>query len=111
MSAVAFFQKTKYHLRFGEAIINDKLISRATLEEMIRDTGLKTEGNPYGLGWYIYGQADSPAGRIIEHSGSQMGTSAQLGIFLDANLVVAGFSNTTDSWGDLVQLVFQLPNP
>ena len=98
-------------LRFGEAIINDKLISRSSLEMMIRDTGLKTQGNPYGLGWYIYGQGDSPSGSIIGHSGSQMGTSSQLGIFLDANLVVAGFSNTTDSWGDLVKLVFQLPNP
>jgi serine beta-lactamase-like protein LACTB, mitochondrial len=98
-------------LRFGEAILTDALISRASLEEMIRDTGLKTEGNPYALGWYIYGKADSPSGRIIGHSGSQTGTSSQLGIFLDANLVVAGFSNTTDSWGDLVQLVFQLPNP
>lgn len=98
-------------LRFGEAILTDKLISRSSLEEMIRDTGLKTEGNPYGLGWYIYGKADSPSGRIMGHSGSQMGTSSQLGIFLDANLVVAGFSNATDSWGDLVQLVFKLPNP
>ncbi len=95
-------------LRFGQAICTDQLISQSSLDILIKNTGLKKEGNPYGMGWYLYGTEDDPSGRIIGHSGSQTGTGAQLAIFLDAGVVVAGFSNTTDSWNEVVQMVFQL---
>lgn len=94
-------------LRFGQAIISNQLISRASLEILIKDTGLKTEGNPYGMGWYLYGTKDSPSGRMIGHSGGQTGTAAQLNIFLDVGGVFAGFTNTS-TWNDLAKVVFGL---
>ena len=95
-------------LRFGRAVCNNQLISRASLEVLIQPSGLKEEGNPYAMGWYIYGTQDSPNGWVIGHSGGQSGTGAQLAIFLDAGVVVAGFSNTSGSWNEIVQMVFQL---
>ena len=95
-------------LRFGAAVYHDQLIKRGSLDQLIADTGLKTEGNPYGMGWYIYGKKDGPNGRIIGHSGSQSGTSAQLLIFLDHGIVVACFANSSGCWNEVVNGTFEL---
>ena len=63
-------------LKFGQAIIDNKLISKETLEKMFYDPKLKNRGNPYIMGFFLY--ADDERGRIIGHSGSQVGTSTQM---------------------------------
>lgn len=91
-------------LKFGQAIINHKLITSNTFDLMIMDSGKKKTGNPYGLGWFLYGKKDGPNGRIIGHSGSQSGTSTQFMIYLDYNLVVATLSNTNGAWNQVYNL-------
>jgi CubicO group peptidase (beta-lactamase class C family) len=81
-------------LKFGKAIIEDRLISRDTLEMMIDVTGsLAPEAgdDPYGLGWNVYHGGQN--GRIISHGGSQPGVSAHFQIQLDRGIVSLAISN------------------
>lgn len=82
-------------LKFGEAILKDKLISRDTLEMMIdvSDSLAQEAGDdPYGLGWSVYD--NSKYGRIISHSGAQPGSSAYFQILLDKGIVALALSNS-----------------
>lgn len=94
-------------LLFGEGILNGKLISKASFNEMIKDSGLKKEGNPYGLGFYLYGENEK-FGNIVGHSGGQIGSSAQLLLFQDYNAVIFVASNTSGVWEDMLYLNFTL---
>ncbi|MEM6700746.1 MAG: DUF3471 domain-containing protein, partial [Bacteroidota bacterium] len=58
------------------------------------------QGNPYGMGWFLYGEHPE-YGRLIGHSGSQSGTSTQLMILLDKGIVAATLSNTSGVWGEV----------
>lgn len=87
-------------LNFGHAILNNELISAETFEMMITDSGKKKQGNPYGMGWFLYGEHPE-YGRLIGHSGSQSGTSTQLMILLDQGIVAATLSNTSGVWGEV----------
>ena len=85
---------TEELLKFGQAILNNELISRDTLEMMIdvRDSLAPEAGdNPYGLGWSVYESPDN--GRIISHGGSQPGVSAHFQILLDKGIVSVAISN------------------
>lgn len=93
-------------LKFGQAIINHKLISKATLDQMFYDPKLKDRGNPYIFGFFMY--ADDERGRIIGHSGSQVGSSTQMMILLDKGIVVSCLSNTRKQWGKVHNLTWQL---
>lgn len=95
-------------LRFGEAVLTHKLVSEATLEIMLEDPGIrpKQDGNPYGMGWFLY---DTPQEqRVIGHSGSQAGTTTQLLILPDQGVVVACMSNTRRA--EVMRLAWQLIN-
>jgi CubicO group peptidase (beta-lactamase class C family) len=81
-------------LKFGEAILKDKLIARETLEMMIDVTdSLAPEAgdDPYGMGWSVYHSPQN--GRIIAHGGAQPGTSAHFQIWLDKGAVSVVLSN------------------
>lgn len=81
-------------LKFGEAILTNKLVSAETLALMIdvSDSLAPAAGDdPYGLGWSVY--LEQQNGRIISHSGSQPGASAYFKIYLDKEVVVATLSN------------------
>jgi CubicO group peptidase (beta-lactamase class C family) len=81
-------------LLFGQAILNNELISKETLEQMtdINNSLSSIAGDdPYGLGWSVYN--DSQNGKIIAHSGGQPGASAYLEIYLDKRVVVVALSN------------------
>lgn len=95
-------------LKFAEAVLEDKLINSDTRQLMISTSGLKKQGNPYGLGWFLYADAERPSGRIIGHSGSQSGTSTQLFIFLDKKAAVAVISNTGEAWTSVFGLTDRL---
>jgi CubicO group peptidase (beta-lactamase class C family) len=95
-------------LNFGQAILDYKLIKASTFDIMVTSSGLKKQGNPYGLGWFIYGDENHRSGRIIGHSGSQSGTSTQLMIFLDRKAVQVIISNTSGAYGRLMGLFDRL---
>lgn len=81
-------------LKFGEAILANKLVSPETLALMIdvSDSLAPAAGDdPYGLGWSVY--EDKHNGLIISHSGSQPGASAYFSIYLEKEMVVATLSN------------------
>ncbi|MFK7951827.1 MAG: serine hydrolase domain-containing protein [Ekhidna sp.] len=94
-------------LLFGEGILNEQLLSKASFAEMTKDSGLKKEGNPYGLGLYLYGE-NPKSGNVVGHSGTQMGASAQLMLLTDQNAVIFVASNTSGVWEDMFFLNFSL---
>ncbi|GMN08904.1 hypothetical protein MTsPCn9_06400 [Croceitalea sp. MTPC9] len=103
-----FYTSTEDLLKFGEAVIKNKLIKPETFIMMITDPGVKTWSNPYAMGWYIYGDENNNAGHIIGHSGSQSGTSTQLMINLDKEIVVATLGNTSECWNQIYDVTNKL---
>ncbi|NER12089.1 serine hydrolase [Leptobacterium flavescens] len=85
-------------LKFGEAVLNNKLIDSTSLDMMINATDELAPAigdDPYGFGWAVY---DHPEyGKIIQHSGSQPGTSSFLAIYLDHRVVSVVMSNSFGS--------------
>lgn len=102
-----FYSCLEDMLRFGEAIINHELISEKTFQMMLQKSAVEKAGNPYGLGWFMYGGKENPSG-CIGHSGEQSGVSAQLMILPRDKMVVAVMSNTSGSWKKAIQLSVQL---
>jgi len=81
-------------LKFGEALLQGTLLQASSLQEMTVDSGLKLEGNPYGLGWFLYGK-NPERNDIFGHSGAQMGTSSLLLLFPKRESVVVVLTNTS----------------
>jgi len=81
-------------LNFGQAVLENKLISKESLDLMITDTGLKKEGNGYGMGWYLYGE-NPKYGNVIGHSGGQLGCSSFIFLFPEDKVVTVALSNTS----------------
>ncbi|WP_437395366.1 serine hydrolase domain-containing protein [Flagellimonas lutimaris] len=82
-------------LKFGEAILHNKLVERSSLEMMINATDELAPAigdDPYGFGWAVY--HDPKLGRIIQHGGSQPGASTFFSIFMDHNMVTTVLSNS-----------------
>ena len=96
-------------LKFGMGVLNYSLVSKETHELMITNTGLKKEGNPYGLGWYLYGGSE-PYWQIFGHNGAQYGCSSFLFLFPDTNRVTVVLSNTSrfEKVGDLAIQFYQI---
>ena len=103
-----FYSTVDDLLKFGKAILEHKLIEESTFNLMIGNPGVKERGNPYGMGWFIYGDKESTNGLTIGHSGSQAGTSTQFMIHLDKKVVVAVLSNTSDNWSRIYDLTSKL---
>ncbi|WP_430817904.1 serine hydrolase domain-containing protein [Carboxylicivirga sp. RSCT41] len=85
-------------LKFGEAVLHNRLIDSSSLEIMINATDELAPAigdDPYGFGWAVY---DDPTyGKIIQHGGTQPGTSSFFSIFLDHKIVSAVLSNSYGS--------------
>ena len=82
-------------LSFGEAVLHNKLIKKATLEMMINATDGMAPAigdDPYGFGWAVYD--DPKYGKIIQHGGTQPGTSSFFSIYLDHKIVSVVLSNS-----------------
>jgi len=82
-------------LKFGKAVLNHKLIDSTTLEMMVNATDEMAPAigdDPYGFGWAVYD--DPKYGRIIQHGGTQPGTSSFFSIFLDHKIVSVVLSNS-----------------
>jgi len=95
-----FYSTVEDLLKFGQAILNNDLVSSETLELMWTDSKLKKEGNPYGLGWFLYGQ-NPKHGHVYGHSGGQTGASSQLMILPEEDIVLVIMSNTSRTWAHI----------
>lgn len=85
-------------LKFGDAVLHNKLIKSTTLEMMINATDEMAPAigdDPYGFGWAVYD--DPKYGRIIQHGGTQPGTSSFFSIYLDHKIVTTVLSNSFGS--------------
>ena len=81
-------------IKFGHAVLENKLISRTSLELMvdISQSITPSDGSDlYGLGWSVYHSTKN--GRIISHGGAQPGASVHFQILLDKEIVALVASN------------------
>lgn len=93
-------------LQFGEAVLNNALISAESLELMRQPADVEWEGTPYGLGWYLVN--DPVYGRVVRHGGRQSGTNTYLSIYLDQDFVVAVIANSINAGNAVFNLHQQL---
>jgi CubicO group peptidase (beta-lactamase class C family) len=91
-------------LKFGDAVLKGILLKPETLALMVEDSGLKKEGNGYGMGWYLYGTTDK-YGTVFGHSGGQLGCSSFMLLLPKYGMTVVSLSNTSGEVG-----VFQVLN-
>lgn len=98
-------------LKFGQALLNNTLISSESFNEMIIDHKLKKEGNGYGMGFYLYGD-NAKLGNIVGHNGAQYGCTSFLFLAPEKGLVTAVLSNTSNynGHGTLAMTAFSLGN-
>jgi serine beta-lactamase-like protein LACTB, mitochondrial len=96
-------------LKFGMAILNHTLINESTFKMMIEDSGLKKEGNGYGLGWYLYG-INPNYGNVVGHNGAQIGASTWLMLLPEQNAVVVVLANTSGALDTTFKLTVALFN-
>lgn len=81
-------------MKFGQAILQNKLISRASLELMVDVSQALTPSDGselYGLGWSVYHSPKN--GVIFSHGGAQPGVSAHFQILLDKGVIAFAISN------------------
>lgn len=81
-------------LRFGDAILNFSLIKESTFKMMVENPNLKTQGNGYGLGWYLYGE-NPKYGNVYGHNGTQTGASTFLMLLPEQKTTIVVLSNTS----------------
>ncbi len=81
-------------LRFGDAILNFCLIKESTFKMMVENPNLKTQGNGYGLGLYLYGE-NPDYGNVYGHNGTQTGASTFLMLLPEQKTTIVVLSNTS----------------
>lgn len=94
-------------LAFGNAVINHTLISQETTNTMMEISYQPKEGNPYGLGFQLYGSKGTE-NALIGHGGGQTGTNSQLFIDPSKNIVVVCISNTSGTGSDSIITALEL---
>lgn len=102
-----FYSNVGDMLKFGDAVIQNTLISEATREMMFTDSGLKKEGNGYGLGWYRYGENPN-YGPVYGHNGAQTGASAFLMLLPQAETSIIVLSNTSGAMQEVSNIIISL---
>lgn len=93
-----FYSTTHDLLKFGQAILKNRLVTKETLDLMLTDPKLRKEGNSYGMGWFLYGE-NPKYGNVFGHGGAQTGASNLLMILPDEDLVIVILSNTSHTGG------------
>jgi CubicO group peptidase (beta-lactamase class C family) len=88
-----FYSTVSDMLKFGKAVMNYELISESTFAMMMEKPGLAYDGNPYGMGWFLYGE-NPDLGQVYGHPGEQTGCAAQLMILPESQAVIIVLSNT-----------------
>ena len=99
-------------LKFGDAVLNNTFIKNSTFEMMLENPNLKTEGNGYGLGWYLYG-INPNYGNVVGHNGTQTGASTFLMLLPEKQTVIVVLSNTSgaiQTVSDITIKLFDIAN-
>lgn len=94
-------------LKFGNALVDGKLISEASLNTMIQAEDLEYDGNKYALGWSLYGPPPYE-NLVIGHSGGQTGCTSQIMIVPKSKTVIVVLSNTSGTYPDIANFASQL---
>ncbi len=92
--AGGFYSTANDLIKFGNALINNTLVSSDTFKLMGQHHSLEKVNNGYGFGFYLYGGEQNEAG-IIGHNGAQRGTSTQLFMIPSLKTVIAVVANTS----------------
>ena len=93
-------------LKFGQAILNHSLISPETTQLMIQVQDSNSMEMEYTYGWDAW--QSSTYGNIIEHNGTQVGSSSFFRIYLDEKIVVATLANNLNSSEEVRNVSIQL---
>lgn len=100
-------------LKFGKAMLDHRLISEETFVMMMEEPGLAYDGNPYGMGWFLYGE-NPELGQVYGHTGEQTGCAAVLLLMPEKDAVMVVMSNTAHAlnhvFGIAVLHMFPLVN-
>lgn len=102
-----FYSTLEDVLKFGNALLEGKLIRRESLDLMVQAQDVAYDGNKYGLGWYLYGPAPHE-NVVIGHGGGQSGCTSQLMLVPASKTVVAVLSNTSGTYPDIATLTSNL---
>ena len=94
-------------MKFGNAILNDVFISRASLELMFEIPNIKNNGIPYGKGWYLYDEIPD-FGIVYGHGGAQTGASTMLMIVPEQDFVVVVLTNTSRASNEVIKIISRL---
>lgn len=94
-------------VKFGNALLDGKLVSQEHLDNMLEIQPVEYEGNKYGLGWYLYGPPPNED-LVIGHSGGQTGCTSQLMIVPKTKTVVVVLSNTSGNYPDIANFASNL---
>jgi len=89
-----FYTTLSDMFKFGEAVINNVLVKKETLDLMREHHSLEKESNAYGFGWFLYNPKPNE-GAIIGHSGGQIGCSSFLFIVPEKKAVSIILANTS----------------
>ena len=93
-------------LKFGKAILNYSLINSTTTGFMIQLTNNESKEMEYTFGWDNW---KSPKfGKVIEHNGTQVGSSSYFRIYFDKRMVVATLANNLNSSEEVRNLSIEL---
>ena len=94
-------------LKFGNALLDEKLIKKESLDKMLKIQPVEYDGNKYGLGWFLYGPPPNE-NLVIGHSGGQTGCTSQLMIIPKTSTVVVVLSNTSGTYPDIATFASKL---
>lgn len=102
-----FYSTVSDMLRFGDAVLSNRLIKASTFEMMIENSNLKKEGNGYGMGWYLYGENPN-YGDVYGHNGAQTGASTFLMLLPDLQTTIVVLANTSGAMQSVSNITIQL---
>lgn len=94
-------------LKFGQAVLDGRLISESTLLLMLQSQPVEYKGNKYGLGWRFYGP-EGYENVVIGHDGGQTGCTSQLFIVPKSKTIVVALSNTSGTYRDIATFASEL---
>jgi CubicO group peptidase (beta-lactamase class C family) len=96
MPAGGLYSTVNDMMKFGRAVMDYQLVYESTLKEMTKIGFPIEEGNPYGLGWFLYGSKGQEQ-QIIGHEGGQYGANTQIFLLPKFRSTVVVLSNTSET--------------
>jgi len=92
--AGGLYSTTNDLIKFGNALLNNTLVTAGTYKLMVQHHSLEKVNNGYGFGLYLYG-GEKKEDDIIGHNGAQRGTATQLFVIPSLKTVIVVVANTS----------------